>query len=349
MESHNILSWKVRGINKREKQKSLSLFCFVNNFGLGALLETKLRGDKIEKMMHSFFGGWNYFSGTASEGRILLIWQRQSISVEVLKESDQLVHVLMEEVISNKQSCVTFVYGRNYIEERKQMWEDLSVLYFPATPWLVAGDFNAVFEYTDRVGGRSITAMELMDAQNWRELGLVDEMRSRGSHFTWTNKQANEDRIYSKLDRIFINEAWFDLYPHAEAVVNWELFSDHCFCVIKSGATVNCGVKPFRFFNMWTDHEKFTELVLQSWCKLCKGSGLERIVQKLGRLEQVLRKFNKNVVGDVVQNYNTAKENYQNAQLSLQTDPHSTVLQREERVAGELFATHARIYDSFLR
>ncbi|XP_062086300.1 uncharacterized protein LOC133792411 [Humulus lupulus] len=172
--------------------------------------------------------------GTASEGRILLIWQRQSISVEVLKESDQLVHVLIKEVRSNKQCCVTFVYGRNSIEERRQMWEDLSVLCFPATPWLVAGDFNAVFEYTDRVGGHTITTMEFMDAQNWRELGLVDEMRSKGSHFTWTNKQANEDRIYSKLDRIFINEAWLDLFPHAKAVVNWELFSDHCFCVIKA-------------------------------------------------------------------------------------------------------------------
>ncbi|XP_062103378.1 uncharacterized protein LOC133814434 [Humulus lupulus] len=287
--------------------------------------------------------------GTTSEGRILLIWQRQSISVEVLKESDQLVHVLIKEMRSNKQSCVTFLYGRNSIEERRQMWEDLSVLCFPATPWLVAGDFNVVFEYTDRVGGRSITAMELMDAQTWRELGLVDEMRSRGSHFTWTYKQANEDRIYSKLEKNFINEAWLDLYPHDEAVVNWELFSDHCLCVIKSGAVVNCGVKPFQFFNMWTDHEKFTELVLQSWCKPCKGYGLERIVRKLGRLEQVLRKFNKSDAGDVVQNYNTAKENYQNAQLSLQTDPHSSVMQREERVAGELFATHARIYDSFMR
>ncbi|XP_062086301.1 uncharacterized protein LOC133792412 [Humulus lupulus] len=100
---------------------------------------------------------------------------------------------------------------------------------------------------------------------------------------------------------------------------------------------------------MWIDHKKFKELVLQRWCKPSKGYGLERIVQKLGRFKQVLLKFNKSYVGDVVQNYNTDKENYQNAQLSLQTNPHSSVLQREERVAGEIFATHARIYDSFLR
>ncbi|XP_062099761.1 uncharacterized protein LOC133805598 [Humulus lupulus] len=261
-------------------------------------------------MMSLFFSGWNYYTGPASEGRILLIWQRHSVSVEVLKESDQLIHVYVQEVRSNKKFCVTFVYGRNSIEERMQLWDDLSGLCFPATPWLVAGDFNTVFEVTDKVGGRNITAMELVDTQNWRALGLVDEMRTRGSHFTWTNKQANEDRINSKLDIIFINEDWLDLFPHAEAIVNWELLSYHCFCIIKSGAALNCG----------------------NWV-----------------LQQVLRKFNKSTVGDVVQNHNTAKDKYQAAQLSLQSDPHSSDLKREERIVGEMFANHARIYESFLR
>ncbi|XP_062080248.1 uncharacterized protein LOC133785006 [Humulus lupulus] len=168
--------------------------------------------------------------------------KRQYLSVEVLKESDQLIHVCAKEVSSNKKFCITFVYGRNTIEERRQLWDDLSGLYFPTTPCLVAGDFNAVFEVNDRIGGRNITAMELADAQKWRALGLVVEMRTSGSHFTWTNKQTNEDRIYSKLDRVFINEDWLDLFPHAVAVVNWELLSDHCFSIIKSGVAVNYGL-----------------------------------------------------------------------------------------------------------
>ncbi|XP_062074934.1 uncharacterized protein LOC133778939 [Humulus lupulus] len=256
----------------------------VTNLGLSttrALLETKLRGDKIEKMMSSFFIGWSYFSGSASEGRILLIWQRHWVTVEVLKESDQLIHVCVKEVKSNKMFYVMFVY--------------------------------------DRVGGRTITTLELVDAQNWRALGLVDELRSGGSHYTWTNKQANEDIIYSKLDRIFKNEEWLDLFPQAEAIFNWEMLSDHCYCIIKSGTTINCGMKPFRFFNLWIEHGNFKDIVMQSWCKPSKGYGLDRIVRKLGRLQIVLRKFNKNTVGDVAQNYILAKDNYQASQLSLQS------------------------------
>ncbi|XP_062114224.1 uncharacterized protein LOC133825275 [Humulus lupulus] len=243
---------------------------------------------------------------------------------------------IMEEVGSNKKFCVTFVYGRNSIKERLQLWLDLAGLSFPANPWLVAGDFNAVFEFNDRLGGRDVTALEMVDAQRWRSLGLVDEMRTSGSHYTWTYKQANEARIYSKLDRIFKNEAWLDLFPQAEAYVNWEMLSDHCFCIIKPGATLNFGIKPFRFFNMWTNHEDFREIVLQSWSKPIKVHGLERIMRKLMRLKHVLRKFNRRTIGDVVHNYTVAKKNYQAAQNQLQQDPHSAVLQREERLACQL-------------
>ncbi|XP_062104456.1 uncharacterized protein LOC133815660 [Humulus lupulus] len=195
----------------------------VANLGLtstSALLETKLRGEKIKKIMHSFFSGWEFFSGSVSEGRILLVWQQNLVSVDVLKETDQLLHVYVRSIKTNKLFCVTFVYGRNSIEERVALWRDLTNLSFPTATWLLTGDFNAAFESADRVGGRAISSLELADAQNWRALGLVDELRARGSHFTWTNKQMNEDRIFSRLDRVFKNEDWLDIFPHSEAVFN---------------------------------------------------------------------------------------------------------------------------------
>ncbi|XP_062113971.1 uncharacterized protein LOC133824979 [Humulus lupulus] len=256
-----------------------------STIGLGALLETKLRGDKIKKMMQSFFSGWEFFSGSASEGRLLLIWQPNLVSVDVLKETYQLLHVFVRSLKTNKSFCVTFVYGRNSIEERMALWKDLSNLSFPVAAWLIAGDFNAAFESEDRVGGRAISSLELDDAQNWRALGLVDELRARGSHFTWTNKQMNEGRIFSRLDRVFKNEDLLDIFPHSEAVFNWELHSDHCYCIIKPDIAVSCGVKLFRFFNMWTKHDQFKSTVMQSWCRPMRGIGLVHLCNKLRRLQ----------------------------------------------------------------
>ncbi|XP_062114238.1 uncharacterized protein LOC133825291 [Humulus lupulus] len=290
-----------------------------DKIGLGAFLETKLYGDKIGKMMSTYFKGWNYYLGTNSEGRILVLWQPLVVSVEILMDSDQFLHICVKGINSSKVFCVTFVYGRNTTESRIPLWSDLAGLSFPVKPWVVAGDFNVVFEGTDRVGGHIISAVELEDARNWRALGLVDELRSTGSHFTWTNNQENDNTIYSKLDRVFKNEEWLDLFPQAEALFNWDLLSDQCYCIIKMGAAVN------------------------------SGRGLVRIVRKLSGLKVVLCKFNKHVVGDVAQHYNLAKEKYQTTQGLLQRCPHSTELQREESLAGACFAYHFKAYDCFLR
>ncbi|XP_062118601.1 uncharacterized protein LOC133832247 [Humulus lupulus] len=199
-----------------------------------------------------------------SEGRILLVWHTDIVIVEVLQENDQFIHAYVKDLGSGKEFCLSFVYGRNTIEERFQLLQDLTGLTFPVKPWLVAGDLNSAFDFDDRLVGCAITVMEMADAQRWRSLGLVDELRTSGSHFTWTNKQAAEARIYSKLDRIFKNEAWTDLFPHFEDYVNWDVLSNHCFCIIKSITALNSGIKPFRFFNMWADHDGFREIVLQS-------------------------------------------------------------------------------------
>ncbi|XP_062094166.1 uncharacterized protein LOC133800227 [Humulus lupulus] len=262
----------------------------------GSLLETKLWGDKIKNMMQSFFRGWSYFSGLVLEGRLLLIWQQNLVSVAVLKETDQLLHACVKGLRTNKKICVTFVYGRNSIDERVALWRDLTNLCFPAAAWLLTGDFNAIFE--------------------------------------------SEDRI------VFKNEDWLDFFPQSEAVFNWQLHSDHCYCIIKPEVSVNCGVKIFKFFNMWTNHENCKTTVMQSWCKPIRGSRLVRICKKLSRLQLVLRKFNRHIMGDVAQNYMLAKEKFQAAQISLQSNPHSVNLQRLEAGVGDKLA---RIYESFLK
>ncbi|XP_062085745.1 uncharacterized protein LOC133791852 [Humulus lupulus] len=327
----------------------------VANLGLkstSALLETKLWGDKIKKMMQSFFSGWEFSSGSASEGRLLLIWQPNLVSVDVLKETDQLLHVFVRSLKANKSFCVTFVYGRNSIEERVALWKDLSNLSYPVAAWLIAGDFNAAFESEHRVGGRAISSLELADAQNWRALGLVDELRARGSHFTWTNKQMNEGRIFSRLDRVFKNEDWLDIFPHSEAVFNWELHSDHCYCIIKPDIAVNYGVKLFRFFNIWAKHDQFKSTVMQSWCRPMRGTGLVRLCNKLRRLQLVLQRFNRHIMGDVAHNFFEAKEKYQVAQVSLQGDPHSLRLQKIEADAvnesGQSIENFDAVFDHFV-
>ncbi|XP_062100396.1 uncharacterized protein LOC133806292 [Humulus lupulus] len=299
--------------------------------------------------MGRFFDGWSYYKGSHNEGRILLVWKSNILLVDIIQESDQYVHTLIKESQSKREYCVTFVYGRNTVLERVQLWQDLSCLKFPVAPWLMAGNFNSIFKYDDRCGGRPVATTELIDAQRWKAYGLADELRSIGSHFTWTNNQSDGARIYSKLDRVFKNEEWIDLFQASVAVKQWDIFSDHCYCLIKVIQEVNFGFKPFRFYNMWMEHERFKVTVMQSWTRPVAVRGFDGILVKLKRLSHVLRQFNKYKIGDVERNFQMANDNYNQAQVQLQQNPHSSEFQAEEKQALDNLVQNSRLYDSFLR
>ncbi|XP_062086311.1 uncharacterized protein LOC133792422 [Humulus lupulus] len=228
--------------------------CRLNKFGIGALLETKIKGMKIKEVMCSTFVGWDYYS---------------SLSLE------------------------------------------------------------------DRLGGRPILVKETEVARKWLDLGMADELKIMGSFYTWSNNQEGGKRIFSKLDRVFTNEAWLDLFLLVSAVSHWEVISDHCFILLKQLVDMRMGVKSFRFYNMWASHPRFRETVLASWSKPLQyeGRGLEQIVWKLTRLKHVLKYFNWQVMGDVACNYERSKILYQHAKTNLLADLSNNRLNSEERDA----------------
>uniref|UniRef100_A0A803P6E6 Uncharacterized protein n=1 Tax=Cannabis sativa TaxID=3483 RepID=A0A803P6E6_CANSA len=81
-----------------------------------------------------------------------------------------------------------------------------------------------MFSFQEKYGGRPIQSEDIMDAQSWLALGQVEEFKSSGSFYTWTNKHEVGDRIFSKLDRVFINNIWLDEFPNTDACFKWEVW-----------------------------------------------------------------------------------------------------------------------------
>ncbi|XP_062086176.1 uncharacterized protein LOC133792286 [Humulus lupulus] len=216
-------SWNVRGLNKRDKQHAILRLLKVNKVGICALLKNKLKGDKVQDMMSKVMVGWDCFNNPATEGRILVLWQRSFVSVQVLLVHQQFVHCLVRFSGLQQDLVVTFVYGFSLLAERLEMWRGLSSLSILNLPWLVVGDFNSVFEFDDRVGGREIGANELVDSTAWLANSHLAKLKCVGSNFTWSNKQEGGDRVYSKIDHAFINEGWIDCQLNSIAELHWEL------------------------------------------------------------------------------------------------------------------------------
>ncbi|KAM6580367.1 hypothetical protein CsatA_004141 [Cannabis sativa] len=175
-------------------------------------------------MMSSNFSCWDFYSSIKVEGRILLLWRKNFVNVEVIEHSMQHVHCHIKMIGQRKDYFATFIYGANNVEGR----------------------------------GNDITNSELVDSNNWIAQSCVGPMKRRGSTFTCNNKQDN--RIFSCINHVSHNEEWVDDFLNTSAHFSWETCCDHCLCVVHSLSTESIGSKPFRFYNFWIDHQNYKKI-----------------------------------------------------------------------------------------
>ena len=116
----------------------------------------------------------------------------------------------------------------------------------------------------------------------------VDDLRYSGMHYTWTN-QCIENLIMRKLDRVLVNEKWNLHFPLLEVRFLPAGISDHSPMVVKVTGNVQNIKKPFRFFDMWMDHDEFMPLVKKVWDQHLGGCPMYQLCCKLRKLKQELK------------------------------------------------------------
>ncbi|XP_074292360.1 uncharacterized protein LOC141619231 [Silene latifolia] len=102
------------------------------------------------------------------------------------------------------------VRGLNSSSKQKQvkwksLWHDLcSFADSIHDPWILCGDFNCVLKSSERLGGSS-SDEEMKDFQECLDYCQMIDSPAAGSYYTWNNKQEPQTRVYSRLDRVLVN------------------------------------------------------------------------------------------------------------------------------------------------
>ncbi|KAJ4838073.1 hypothetical protein Tsubulata_040834 [Turnera subulata] len=126
----------------------------------------------------------------------------------------------------------TAVYGSPQEHWRKYLWRNLvEIASFVNGPWLVAGDFNAVLEGSERRNqiGHSGQANHLF-VDCIQKTGLLD-LGFFGCRYTWRGGSRK-----AKLDRFGCNSEWRLLFPEASVLYLPRIGSDHCPVLLRSGS-----------------------------------------------------------------------------------------------------------------
>ncbi|XP_056695412.1 uncharacterized protein [Spinacia oleracea] len=233
----------------------------------------------------NMFNGWCFTTNSSKckGGRIVLPWNPNAFTLSVLKVTSQLIHCLVCPKSGSVEFCCTFVYAFNQSKEREDLWSDLSGFGLGMhKPWQFLGDLNCALNIDERVGA-PVRHQSVVDFRNCVDICGLEDVKAAGHFYTWSNKQAGDDGVFSKINKVMANDLWFQNYPNAEAGFLSEGEYDHCPIVLAVYPCDNIAKKPFRYFAMWKHAEGYTDLV----------------VQKLKRMEGVFRELNKTGFNDI--------------------------------------------------
>ncbi|XP_056691809.1 uncharacterized protein [Spinacia oleracea] len=299
----------------------------------------------------NMFNGWCFTTNSSSckGGRIVLAWNPNAFTLSVLKVSSQLIHCLVCPKNGSVDFCCTFVYAFNQSKEREDLWRDLCGLGIGVhKPWIVLGDFNCVLNIDERVGA-PVRHQSMVTFRNCVDICGLEDVKAAGHFYTWSNKQAGEVRVFSKIDRVLANDLWFQNYPNAEAGFLSEGEYDHCPIVLAVYPCDNIAKKPFRYFAMWKYAEGYTDLVKVNWSKGVVGTLMYQVVQKLKRMKGVFKELNRTGFNDIHAADIKAKQDLDLCQKNLHLAPGDSKLADREVEAAKRYKLMHAAYISFLK
>ena len=102
-----------------------------------------------------------------------------------------------------------------------------------------------------------------------------------------------------KLDRVLINDLWSSWFAHLLVEFLSPEVSDHCPSLIKLQQDTFSPPKPFKFFNFWSQHHEFLQIVEKSWVIPIVGRPMYVLHCKLKRLKVDLKLFNQSHFGGI--------------------------------------------------
>ncbi|XP_038719958.1 uncharacterized protein LOC120012588 [Tripterygium wilfordii] len=173
------------------------------------------------------------------KGGLVLFWSSDwDVSIE--NYSQRHIKATIREGLLGNSWCLTCFYGHPDARKRSESWDLLKSLRpSPQMGWLCLGDFNAIMNLTEKVGGSVLIGSHMSSfSAAISSAGLVD-LGDQGQRFTWSNKRkVLGSFIKERLDRAFGNVEWINMVGLFEVKSFGVSNSDHCCLEIKWGVSL---------------------------------------------------------------------------------------------------------------
>jgi exonuclease III len=309
-----IISWNIRGLNGRSKQKVLRDMIMTEKPDIVMLQETKCSSEDIDRLLPFCWrqGRAASIDALGTAGGLAVLWNTSEVIMENFFATKWSITADYRCIGSNKPGCLTNVYGPASSRDKQDF---LRSLHYTSTltqynNWTIGGDFNIIRGLEEKKGGSRRLERDSEVFNNLiDDLHLIDLDTSNGT-YTWTNRRTGTHQIACKLDRFLISDSLMMEGTTMEATILNLSGSDHWPIQLWMDVPATPGKKPFRFEQFWLDHPDFQANIQNWWreAEVQRGSKMFRFQQKLKNLKHTLKLWNKNTFGNIFDSQKKLRE-----------------------------------------
>jgi exonuclease III len=291
MGSENVLVWNVRGLNARLHKDALRSLVDTERTSIVCIQETKLHVIDDFLVMQLLGSGFDYacLPADGTRGGILIAWHASIWSVTAMSVHRFSVSVKMKPVSGREEWWLTSVYGPAVNSSKPEFLAELNDLRQVRTgPWMLIGDFNKIYRACDKNNGR-LNRRLMGQFRRFLNEALLKEVHLHGRLFTWSNERTHP--TLENIDRVFVSNAWDDMFPCSDLHALSTICSDHAPLVLRTDNSF-IGRRRFHFRAFWPKCAGFFEAVQLAWhCPLSDASPFHRLDWLLQNTARVLRSW----------------------------------------------------------
>ncbi|XP_074265992.1 uncharacterized protein LOC141588449 [Silene latifolia] len=263
-------------------------------------------------------------------------------AVTILEEHDQVLHCSAKHLATGREFLLSIVYGNNNATARHRLWHSLRQFAGNVTPWVAMGDFNVIRYLHENISHNSHVQSELVDFNECLIQCGLDDMNGSSCEYTWYNKQDAQTRVYTKLDRVLVNDKWKELFANTSAQFMDPGVSDRSPALLRFHGDIRPS-KRFKFLNCWVEHPDFHKIVAEAWSCDITGNSMFRLMGKLKAVKKKLKILHSTSFSNITERVKTKQAELAHCYQDLQSDPLSPILIQKEQAASADFWKLKRI------
>jgi exonuclease III len=282
--------------------------------------ETKCAGQTAEDIIKRCWRNYESYqtdSKGASRG-LAILWNPATVILDQGFSTPSTITVHYRAIGSDKEGMITNAYGPQNSRDKDLFLQSLAYLGSLAEGkrWIIGGDFNMILTLEEKRRGKKRLEKDSTKFQELIEnLKLVDIENSNGT-YTWTNKRSGHQQIACRLDRFLISETLLLEGPLVDSNILPKVGSNHWPVQLWVDTIATPKLKPFRFEKFWLSHPNFQELARHWWsiAETQRRTKMYCFQQKLKHFKQQVRKWNKEIFGNIFQERKTLEQKLENLQ-----------------------------------